>query len=140
MNRNTIPFVSTALAAFVLAACTTSPEEQAAQADAKAEIEAEISARQGESVSRVCARDVDEWEALDDDTVLLQNGDEWLMITLIGTCDPDSALRGIVARTGIGSSCLERGDEIFTAGPRLNERCVVTGLYEWDAEAEPESE
>ena len=120
----------------LLAACATSPEQEAARVEAQAHIDAEITARQGEAVNRVCPRGNDSWKALGDDVILLEAGGEWYMAELSGTCDPDSAFAAIATRSASGSSCLSRGDNVFTGPPRSGERCVITALYEWDEEAD----
>lgn len=120
----------------LLAACVTAPEEEAARAEAQSQIEAEISARQGEAVNRICPRGNDGWKALRDDILLLEASGDWYMAKLSGACDPDSAFAVIATRTDLGSSCLQRGDDIYTGRPRSGGRCVITGLYEWDEDAE----
>lgn len=121
----------------VLAACAATPDQRAARAEAQALLDAEISARQGESVSQVCPRSNDGWEALGDDVVLIEAGGEWYMAEVSGSCDPDSAFAGIATRSGPGSSCLQRGDTIFTGRPRKGGgRCVITALYAWNKAAE----
>ena len=119
-----------------VAACATTPEEDTARADAQAQIDAEILARKGETVSRVCPRGSDGWKALGDDVLLLEAGDEWFMAELAGTCDPETAFAGIVTRSSPASSCIERGDDIFTGRPRSGGRCVITALYAWDVDAD----
>ncbi len=121
-----------------LAACVTTREHEAARAEAQALIDAEINARQGETVSRICPRSSDGWKPLGDDALLLEARGEWYMAELSGTCDPGSAFAGIATRAGAGSSCLARGDDILTGRPRSGERCVIMALYEWDEDAELE--
>lgn len=119
----------------LLAACATTPEQEAARAEAQALIDAEITARQGAAVTRVCPRGSNSWKALGDDIILIEAGGEWYMVELSGTCNPDSAFAAIATRSASGSSCLSRGDDIFTGRPRSGERCMITALYEWDDEA-----
>ena len=113
-----------------LAACATTPEEEAARADAQAQLSAEIGARKGKPVNQVCPLSSDGWRALGEDTILLEARSEWYMAYLSGTCDPASA--SMLVRSGTGSSCLSRGDTIFTSRPRSGERCVITAIHEWD--------
>lgn len=127
--------LSTLLGVGLLAACATSPEQEAARAEAQALIDAEVTARQGEPVTRVCPRGSNSWKALRDDIILMEAGGEWYMAELSGACDPDSAFAAIATRSASGSSCLSRGDNVFTGRPRSGERCVITALYEWDEEA-----
>lgn len=124
------------LAGLVLTACATTPDQDAAIAEAQALRNAEISARRGEAVSRICPRSSDGWKALGDDILLLEARGEWYMAELSGTCDPDSAFASIVTRDRSGTSCLARGDEIFIGPPRSGGRCVITALYAWDEDAE----
>lgn len=125
--------------AYVLAACAITPEQDAARVEAEARLNAEISVRQGPAVSRICPRNSDGWEALGDDVLLLEASGGWYMAELAGTCNPGSAFAVLATRTGAASSCLRRGDDIFTGRPRRGQRCVITALYEWnqDAEVEP---
>lgn len=127
------------LCASLLAACTTTPEEQAARAEAQALVEAEIAARKGEPVNRVCPRGNDDWKALGDDVLLMEAGDAWYMLELAGPCDPGSAFTGIATRSSPASSCLSRGDRVFTGPPRSGARCTITGLFEWDEDASVEA-
>ena len=69
------------------------------------------------------------------DAILLEARGEWYLAELSGTCDPESAFAAIATRLGPGTSCLSRGDEVFTGPPRSGGRCVITALYEWDDEA-----
>lgn len=138
MSSGKLVGLSALMGLFVLAACATTPEQETARAQAQAKIDAEISLRQGPSVSRVCPGGNDDWRALDDDILLLEARDQWYMVELSGPCDPDSAFGGIVTRTSGGSSCIARGDDVYTGPPRSGARCVITGLYEWDEDAEPQ--
>jgi len=128
-------FTSPALFACCLASCATSPERAEMLAAEEASRIAEIELRQGESVTRVCPRGNDGWEALGDDVLLLEAGDDWFMAELSGTCDPESTFGGIATRSSTGSSCIARGDNVFTGRPRSGGRCMITGLYAWDKEA-----
>ena len=131
------PVVGTVLLSVCwLTACTTTPEDAAERARAQSQTEAEISARQGEAVTRICPRGNDGWKALGDDILLLEASGDWYMAELSGACDPGSAFTVIATRPSTGSSCLQRGDDIYTGRPRSGGRCVITGLYEWDEDAE----
>ncbi|MEL6569336.1 MAG: DUF6491 family protein [Pseudomonadota bacterium] len=121
---------------FLIAACAATPEQQAALEDEQARLEAEIAARQGEPQSRICPRGSDDWKALGDNVVLLEARGEWFMVELAGTCDPDDAFAGIATRSSPGSSCLSRGDEIFTGLPRSGERCTITSIHGWNENVE----
>jgi hypothetical protein len=135
MSSKSFLGLSPLLGVCLLAACATSPEQEAARAEAQALIDAEITARQGEAVTRVCPRGSDSWKALGDDVILLEAHGKWYMAELSGTCNPDSARAALVTRGASASSCLSRGDDIFTGRPRSGERCVITALYEWNEEA-----
>lgn len=111
----------------VLAGCSTSLEEKPSHQSVQVAQEAEIAARQGESVSRVCPGRNDGWKAFGDDAVLVEAEGEWYRIELAGTCDPDSAFVGIA-----GSSCVSRGETMITARPRYRERCWIKAIYKWD--------
>lgn len=117
---------------WLLAACATTP----AADGARAQRDAEITARRGEAVNRICPRGNDGWRALGDDVLLLEARGEWYMAELAGACDPDAAFAAIGTRSRSGSSCIERGDNIFTGPPRSGARCVITAIYAWDEDAE----
>jgi hypothetical protein len=142
MSRVSNIGLSALLGVCVLAACTTTPEEEAERTKAQALLDAEISAHKGEAVSQICPRGSDGWKALGDNIVLLEARGDWYMAELSGTCDPDSAFRGIATRSGPGSSCLARGDRILTGPPRGGGRCTITALYQWneDTEAAPSAD
>lgn len=122
----------------LLAACASSPEQDAARAEAQAQLDAEISARRGEAVGRICPGSGDGWKALGDDILLLEARGAWYMAELAGTCNPDSAFAVLATRANPASSCLHRGDDIFTGRPRRGERCVITALYAWNEKTEAE--
>lgn len=128
--------LSAVLGAFILAACSTTTEQQVARADSEALRHTEISARQGQAVSQICPRGSDGWRPLGDNAVLLEARGEWYMAELSGTCDPETAFAAIATRRGPGSSCLSRGDQVFTGPPRSGGRCVITALYAWDEMAD----
>lgn len=128
--------LSSLLSLCLLAACATTPEQQAARAAEAARINAEIAARQGEAVNSVCARSSDGWRALRDDVLLLEARGDWYMLELAGACNPEAAFSAIVTRSRSGSSCLGRGDVILTGRPRRGERCTITAIHQWDEAAE----
>ncbi|WP_369814684.1 DUF6491 family protein [Brevundimonas sp. AAP58] len=128
--------LSASLCACLLAACATSNEQQAARSEAEALRLAEINARQGQAMNQICPGRSDGWRPLGNNSVLLEARGEWYMAELSGTCDPESAFAAIATRRGPGTSCLSRGDQVFTGPPRSGGRCVITALYEWDDEAD----
>lgn len=120
----------------ILAACETTPEQQAEQAEAKAMVEAEIALRKGEAVNRICPRGSDDGTSLGDDALLIEARGEMYMVELLGTCDPETTAAALVSRGSAGTSCVERGDQLLTGGPRTGERCTIMGIYEWDEDAQ----
>ena len=128
--------LSAPLGACVLAACATTSEQQAARLESESLRLAEISARQGQAVSQICPRGSDGWRPLGSHAVLLEARGHWYMAELSGTCDPESAFAAIATRRGPGSSCLSRGDQVFTGPPRSGGRCVITAIYEWNEQAD----
>ncbi|MEL6829254.1 MAG: DUF6491 family protein [Pseudomonadota bacterium] len=131
MTRQSLLFL-TMLSACILAACTTTPEQQAALNQEALRLEAEIAKRQGESVNRICPLGSADWKPFGSDALLIEAKGDWYKIDLIGTCDPDSAFGAIANKGSIGSSCIERGDTILTALPRDHERCTITAIHQWD--------
>ena len=136
MSSMTTKYIVSIVGLGVLAGCATTPEQDAARAAEAARIDAEIAARRGGAVSQVCPRGSDGWRALGDDILLLEARGDWYMLELAGTCDPEGAFAGIVTRSRGGSSCLSRGDDIFTGRPREGGRCTITAIHAWDAEPE----
>jgi hypothetical protein len=128
--------LSALFGAVVLVACAATPEQKTAREEAQSRLDAEIKANRGDAVSQICPRGSDGWKTLGDKTILLEARGGWYMAELAGACDPDGAVAGIATRSTSGSSCLSRGDRIATGRPRSGERCVITALYKWNAEAE----
>jgi len=119
----------------VLVGCTTSPEDVAAKAETTKQQEKEIASSKGETVPRICPRSSDGWRALDGKRMLIEAQGQWYYLELVGSCDPDSAFSAITTRSSGASSCLERGDDVFTGRPRYGGgRCVVTAIHEWKDE------
>ena len=117
-----------ALGAMVVSGCVAVEESE----------QAEIDPRQGEAVDRVCfIRNIDNWRSLDRRSVLVERGiNDWYKLDLIGVCDPDAAFNSIALRSRGGSSCLRRGDTVFTDefGGDVR-RCSVRAIYRWDMDA-----
>ncbi len=125
--------IAAAVSAVVLAGlvgCSTSSEQKTARELEQAWLDSEIEARQGAEVGRVCTRRNVGWRSFGDDALLLEADGQWYRLKLAGTCDPERAFATIASR---GSSCVRRGDSVFTSRPRDRERCVITAIYEWDA-------
>lgn len=126
--------------AALLAGCQTSEE----YAEAESRLEAEIAAKQGERVDRICfTRSVRGWRELGDDAVLLRRGvNDWYQVNLSGTCQPEWAFNAIAVRTRpAGSSCISRGDRIDTPDAPISGSCLITEIYEWNEDAEvPETQ
>lgn len=137
MNIKAINFASSALLLSFSAACATSPEQEATREAERAQLEAEIASRQGDQVNRICPRSsIDGWKPLGDDGLLIEAGqNDWYQVELAGTCDPEQAFNAFATPGIPGSSCLRRGDNVFTGRPRSGGRCVITAIYEWDEDA-----
>jgi hypothetical protein len=121
--------------AVALAGCQTAAD----RAGRQDRLEAEIAARQGAEVDRICfARSVNGWRPLGRDALLLRHsGDRWYKVDLAGTCDPEWAFNAIGIETRpAGSSCLSRGDHISTPDTPTDGRCVIIAIHEWDEDAE----
>jgi len=93
--------------------------------------QAVLDGSQGERVSSVCfLRDIRNWYALDERTVILQKGrDEYYRLNLIGACDPRQAFLTLrtESRSGI---CLSAGDQIsFPQDHGFS--CSIGSIYEW---------
>ncbi|MEL6860002.1 MAG: DUF6491 family protein [Pseudomonadota bacterium] len=128
----TILFCASAALICSLGACEISPEAQAEYKLDQTRFAAEIAAQKGEAVNRVCPNSNSDWRPLGDDALLLEARGDWYMLNLVGPCDPDSAFAGIATRSSMGSSCLSRGDDVITGRPRDGQRCVISGIFEWD--------
>ncbi|RIJ15651.1 DUF6491 family protein [Henriciella mobilis] len=131
----------------MVAACTSAPDEQAADADWMTD------ARLGEQVDRICfSSSIDNFRAPSRDTVIVEKGvnDEYLIQTF-GNCYNLRNAQALSLDTFGGSSCLSKGDAIFAYdsvfGPDKTDigpvRCPIKAIYEWNedaAEAEEDSE
>ena len=131
----------------MVAACTSAPDEQAADADWMTD------ARLGEQVDRICfSSSIDNFRAPSRDTVIVEKGvnDEYLIQTF-GNCYYLRNAQELSLDTFGGSSCLSKGDAIFAYdsvfGPDKTDigpvRCPIKAIYEWNedaAEAEEDSE
>lgn len=121
--------------AATLAGCQTAEDS----AEREARLQAEIAARQGAEVNRVCfTRNINGWRPLGDDAILVRARiDDWYQLNLSGTCDPEWAFNAIVLESRpAGGSCVSRGDHITTPETPISGRCVITSIHEWDEEAE----
>jgi len=128
--RRAIPMI----VAGMLAACMTAPEGRRDQAT----LDAEVAARQGEQVDRICfTREIDGWRALGEDAVLLEKGvNDWYKLDLAGTCEPEWAFETIALRTRpAGSLCVSEGDAIQTLGMPGDGTCFISAIHEWDEDA-----
>lgn len=118
-----------------LAACQTA-EEFAAEEE---RLQAEIAAKQGERVDRICfTQSINGWRELGDDAVLLRkNVNDWYKLDISGTCDPEWAFNAIAIETRpAGAHCVSRGDQIRTFDTAIDGRCFITAIHEWDDDAE----
>ncbi len=117
----------------LVAGCAAVPSAE----EREARLAAEIEARQGEQIDRICfSRSIDSWREFGDDDVLVREGvNDWYRLELSGTCDPGLALTTIGLRTSGGSSCLHRGDRVVTNTNGFPGRCFITAIYEWDEAA-----
>ncbi len=130
------PRILGSLFAILLAGCAASAEGDAADGN---DIDAEIAARQGEEVDRVCfARSINGWRSLGRRSILIEKGvNDWYKLDLIGTCDPQWAFDAIAIRTRpAGASCLRRGDRIDTPDRSVSGSCAITKIYRWNEAAD----
>lgn len=85
----------------------------------------------GEEVSSLCfARQVDSWQPLSRDSILLKKGvNDYYRVQLAGVCDPQRAGLRLVtqARSGI---CLGSGDQIDFEGDFATS-CTITQINAW---------
>ena len=131
MDLRVMPTIASGL---FLVACAGMPANE----QERAALEAEIAARQGTEVDRICfVRNIDGWRPLGDEALLLEKGvDDWYMVELTGTCEPEWAFDAIAIRTRPGAAlCLTRGDSIATFDAPLEGTCFISHIYEWDDEA-----
>ena len=128
----------------MVAACTSAPDEQAADADWMTD------ARLGEQVDRICfSSSIDNFRAPSRDTVIVEKGvnDEYLIQTF-GNCYNLRNAQALSLDTFGGSSCLSKGDAIFAYdsvfGPDKTDigpvRCPIKAIYEWNEDALEASE
>ncbi len=119
------------------AACATIEDDGGA---ASQDLDAEVAAKQGETVQRICfTQNISEWRPLGARALLLREGvDEWYYVTLAGVCDARRAQRAIGLDVGPGGgACLERGDRIAVFDRPTSGSCRVLDIHEWNDDAEP---
>lgn len=132
MLNKTVLLAASCAVLGVLVGCSTSPEQNAAYEKEEAQRQAEIAARQGPAVTRICPGRSDGWQAFGKDALLREAGGRWYRVELAGACDPEQVFAGLATRGSPGSSCVQRGDRVFTARPRDGERCTITAIHEWN--------
>ena len=116
-------------AAVISSACATGPST---------DVDAEIAARQGEAVDRICfTRQIDNWRGLDRHAILVEKGvNEWFKLDLTGPCEPDLAFERIALRTSPPGGCLTKGDAVATFSTPTYGVCRIVAMYKWNAAAE----
>ena len=134
--------ISLALPAFV-AACTTSESAK----DRPDGIERYAGdPRLGEEVDRICfASTIDGFGETTRDTVIVREGRDHYLLEIFGSCSPlDRAMRIGLDATG---TCLRKNDALIVsdsisgfgeASPFSTQRCMVSGIYKWNPDAETE--
>ncbi|MEL6861641.1 MAG: DUF6491 family protein [Pseudomonadota bacterium] len=134
---------------FVISACATAttPEQQAEIDERIAEETFANDVRRGEKVDKVCfTREIDGFGMTTDRAVVINEGrKDYLVETFPGCFDLDWAQ---ALAFDSFSSCLRRGDRILALespfGTDLNgipnQACRVKAIYEWNKDAEAESE
>jgi hypothetical protein len=130
-----------ALAAVALAAAACQSSQQV-ETERSAALEAEIAARQGAEIDRVCfTRNINGWRPLGRRAVLVrQSVRDWYMLDLVGSCEPAWAFNTIALRSRpAGGSCLTRGDTLITDDVAVPGRCMIDAIYEWDEGAPVEA-
>lgn len=132
----------------IITACATAttPEQQAALDEKRANEVFANDARRGEQVDRLCfASQIDGFGETTDRAVVVSEGlDQYLIETYPGCFDLDWAQSLAVDSF---SSCLTRGDKIFAFdnvfGPDrndgINQACRVKAIYEWNKDAKSEA-
>lgn len=101
----------------------------------RADVDAEVAARQGAEVDRICfTRQIDGWRNLGRNAILVEKGvNEWFKLDLTGPCEPDLAFERIALRTRPPGGCLSKGDAVATFTTPTYGVCYITRMYSWDA-------
>ncbi|RYG35144.1 MAG: hypothetical protein EON93_07015 [Burkholderiales bacterium] len=123
-------FAACASAVLLAAACSSTPDEAAANKPADP--------RQGAEVKNVCfTSQIRDWRENDRQSVIVTVGNrKEYKLSLIGGCDPGDAFTsiGLISRFG-GGSCLTPGDELVTDTRFANGLCRIDRIYEWNKDA-----
>jgi hypothetical protein len=124
---------ATMLAALLLGACATAPEEEQAAAPEDP--------RLGPRVQQVCfINSIRSWSSLPGERnaliVRMANRKEY-RLTLAGACDPNWAMLEIAIVGRGGSSCFSAGDRVITdARAPGASTCTIVRINEWYPEYE----
>lgn len=135
--------LAVASASAVLAACaapTSSEDEQTLE-------EALAAPQVGEKTDRICfTRGINgfsEWDGPADGLILRKGASEEYLVLLGGGCLTADRAQAIGVDERFGGGCLTRGDYLFVSetafpgqrsDPFTVDRCLVTAIYEWDAD------
>jgi len=122
------------VACLVLGACVYAQSDAADEA-----IEAEIEAKQGAEVDRLCfVQSINGWKALGKDFLLLKKAvNDWYKLDLLGTCHPEWAFDAIAILPQPSTSvCLRPGDQIRTFDSPASGSCMISKIHTWDEDAE----
>lgn len=123
--------LTTALLVMALAGCATP--------DSSARSDAEPDPRQGERVSQLCfTQGINGWSeapGMRDAIILTKGVRDRYLVTTSGVCDVDDAFYQIGFQERFGSSCLSRGDKIYTDATFSVGACYIREIYEWNEDA-----
>ncbi len=125
----------TIVPAIILAAACQNPAPKA---------EAKPDPRQGQEVAQICFQtQIRSWESLNDKAVIVEKGvHDQYKLDLIGPCQPEDAFVSIGLVSRGGSSCLTRGDHVFTdarfGGAADRGACLIRAIYEWHPDKKPD--
>lgn len=126
------------ISSLILAAAALGACESTAGMD-KAAATTEPDPRQGEQVKSLCfTGSINGWSEaphLDDAVILTKGVRDKYLVTTRGVCDIDQAFINIGLETGLGSSCLRRGDKIHTDSDFIPGACYVDQIFEWNEDA-----
>lgn len=126
----------------LLTACATTDEDASPRAQSFADLEGDT--RLGEQVDRICfSRQIDGFGETTRNTVVVDAGvNDYYLLRTTGSCFDLEFAQSIAFDSF--SSCLTRGDRLVAFdsafgpghGDTRPQRCLITEIYAWDADAE----
>lgn len=140
--RHAIPLLALTGLAAGISACTSTPDSED---DKPLTLEEALAdPRVGDKTDRLCfSRSINgfrEWDG-PDGVILTKGASDDYLVTVTGSCLTIDRAQAIGVDERFGGGCLTRGDYLVvsdtpfarrSSDPFSIDRCLITGIYEWD--------